>query len=180
MLFPVFLRCHAICIPEHFTEIAYIIVAEYICDFLDCELGICKKIAGMRHAEPADIFTECHPRCRCQNPLHLTGTVVEKGSQMGKGERCIIFLHIFNDKNRRFVHNRGVHGRNDDVFFMLPQKLNKKDRDKRGKHCIFVAVIPLIFTKDLGRQIRKLRIFPCAEQQIRCITASIKGADKKA
>lgn len=179
MFCPVFLRRHAVRIPEYFSEIAHVIVAEYICDLLDCELGICKKISGMCHAEPTDIFAERHPRRSRQNPLHLAGTVVEKCGQMGKGECCIIFLHIFNDKNRCFVHDRRMYGRNNNIFFMFPQKLDEKDRGEGGEHCIFVPVISLIFPQNPDCQIRKRRVSSGTEQQIRRIAASVEGTDEK-
>ena len=73
----------------------------------------------MAHSDLFYIFPKGHTCSGFNDPVDLALTVIKKLGQMSQGDGAVIFLHVFQNEDRVFIHDRRLYGGNDDILLML-------------------------------------------------------------
>lgn len=90
-----------------------------------------------------------------------------------------MFLHVLQDKNGILIHNRWVYARNDHILFVITQQHDKKQGDQRIDHCIFIALVSLVFPVKLQNITCEQRFLPCPENQIGHVRGTVQRLKKE-
>ena len=95
-------------------------------DFLDGHAGLGKEPGGVAHADFFNIIAEGHTGGGFYDAVHLALAVIEKGRQVFQSDGAVVFLHIFKNEDRIFIHYRRLDRRNDHILFMGAEQMHEE------------------------------------------------------